>query len=251
MSMIGIEITSKELGITLFTYEFQPNTLFDSEIRGGLITAIMRVMGETFGTGDKKTRNVNYGNYHAIITEGSYVYGILFTFQTGPIFEQFISDLVLNFEKKYKYELKRIEEPDALIDSDIYDFSAECSEAYGSLIHIDAGKLSKLLDLIASFEDRIFENMLIYSRPEMSQIYTHFSSEKFSIFSDEVSNAIKTLLELSVRTTFPIDGFEIALSQNFYCLMFNIFPYALVIFIDKKDLENAYLRINEIIDILG
>ena len=71
------------------------------------------------------------------------------------------------------------------------------------------------------------------------------------VVSEEVSNAIKTLLELSVRTNFHIDGFEIALSQHFYCVMFNIFPYALVIFVDKNDLEKTYSRINEIINALG
>ncbi|MHA1968077.1 MAG: hypothetical protein ACW964_09770 [Candidatus Hodarchaeales archaeon] len=249
--MIGIEITSKETGIPLFTYEFQPNTLFDSEIRGGLITAIMQVMGETFGVGEKKTKNVNYGNYHAILTEGSHIYGILFTFQTGPTFEQFITDLVQKFEAKFESELNKIAEPDSVIEIDDFDFSEECSEAYGSLIHIDASKLSKLLDLISNYEDKIFQNMLIYSRPEMSQIYTHLSSEKFSVFSDEVSNAIKTLLELSVRTSFPIEGFEIALSQHFYCVMFNIFPYALIMFVDKTDLETTHSRMKEIITAFG
>ncbi len=85
--MIGLEITSKESGIPLFTHEFRPNMLFDSEIRGGLISAIMQVMGETFG--QQETRIVNYGQYNAILTEGEFVYGVLFTFQTGPIFEKF------------------------------------------------------------------------------------------------------------------------------------------------------------------
>ncbi len=250
-SMIGIEITSKETGIPLFSYEFQPNTLFDSEIRGGLITAIMQVMGETFGVGEKKTRNVNYGNYHAILTEGSHVYGVLFTFQTGPTFEQFITDLMQKFEAKFQSELDNITQPNSIIELDDFDFSEECSEAYDSLIHIDAGKLSKLLDLISNYEDKVFQNMLIYLRPEMSQIYTHLTSKKFSVFSDEVSNAIKTILELSVRTSFPIEGFELALSQNFYCVMFNIFPYALIMFVDKTDLEITYSRINEIIDAFG
>jgi hypothetical protein len=246
--MIGIEFTSKETGIPLFSYEFQPNTLFDSEIRGGLITAIMQAMGETFGSGEKKTKIVNYGNFHAILTEGSFINGILFTFQTGPTFEQFVTDLVVKFETKYRELLERLTEPDFILDDESYDFSEECSEAYSSLIHIDAAKLSKLLDLISSYEDRIFENMLIFSRPEMSKIYTHLSSERFSAFSEEVSAAIKTLLELSIRTSFHVDGFEIALSQHFYCVMFNIFPYAIVIFVDKDDLETTYSRIGDIIE---
>lgn len=246
--MIGIEFTSKETGIPLFSYEFQPNTLFDSEIRGGLITAIMQAMKETFGSGEKKTRIVNYGNFHAILTEGSFINGILFTFQTGPTFEQFITDLVVKFETKYQSLLEKLTEPDSIVDDDSYDFSEECSEAYASLIHIDATKLSKLLDLISGYEDRIFANMLIFSRPEMSKIYTHLSSERFSAFSEEVSAAIKTLLELSIRTSFHVDGFEIALSQHFYCVMFNIFPYAIVIFVDKDDLETTYSRIGDIIE---
>ena len=243
-SMIGIEFTSKVSGIPLFSYEFRPNTLFNSDIRGGLITAIMQVMGETFGK--QETKIVNYGQYSAILAEGKHIYGVLFTFQVSSQFERFLAKMVTDFEEKHEDKLVIINEPDTLILTEDYDFTKECTEAYNSLLHIDASKLSKLLDFIQGYDDRLFENMLIYSRPEMSQIYTHLTSEKFSVFSTEVSNAIKTLLDLSNRTSFPIEAFEIALSHNFYCLMFNIFPYTVVIFIDESDLDLVRWRIEEI-----
>ncbi|MFX0211551.1 MAG: hypothetical protein ACFFDT_36575 [Candidatus Hodarchaeota archaeon] len=244
--MIGFEITSKESGILLFTHEFRPDVLFtDSDIRGGLIGAIMQVMGETFG--QQETKIVNYGNYNAILTEGEFVYGVLFTFQTGPIFEKFCRGLVENFESKFQSKLERLMSPDTLIEESEYDFSNECTEAYNTLLHIDETKLSKLLDIIHSYHDRIFENMIIFLRPEMSQIYTHLASEKFSVFSTEVSTAIKILLDLSNRTTFPIENFQIALSKNFHCLMFNVFPYTIVIFIDEDNLDTTQWRIKEII----
>ena len=243
--MIGFEITSKESGIPLFTHEFRPDTLFDSEIRGGLFTAIMQVMGETFGR--QETRIVNYGHYNAILTEGDFVYGILFTFQTGPIFEKFSRELVIDFEKKFHPKLENLSAPDSVIESSDFDFSNECSEAYNSLLHIDETKLGKLLDIIHSYHDRIFENTIIFLRPEMSQIYTHLASERLSEFSNEVSTAIKTLLDLSNRTSFPIENFQIALSQNFHCVMFNIFPYAIIIFVDEDNLDLTQWRIKEII----
>lgn len=154
--------------------------------------------------------------------------------------------MVADFEEKYKEMLSVINEPDTIILTEDYDFSQECVDAYNSLLHIDATRLSKLLDIIQGYDDRLFENMLIFSRPEMSQLYTHLTSEKFSVFSTEVSGAIKTLLDLSNRTSFPIEAFEIALSHNFYCLMFNIFPYTVVIFIDEADLDLVRWRIQEI-----
>lgn len=244
--MIGLEITSKESGIPLFTYEFRPDTLFtDSDIRGGLITAIMRVMGETFG--QQETRIVNYGNYNAILAEGEFVYGILFTFQIGPIFEKFIAKVVEDFEEKFTTKLEKLNTPDAGIEPSDYDFSKELVEAYSSLVHIDESKLSKLLELIHGYQDRIFDNMIIFLRPEMSRLYTHLVSERFSIYSNEVSTAIKTLLDLSNRTSFPIENFSIALSKDFHCLMFNVFPYAVVIFVDENNLNTTQWRIKEII----
>lgn len=244
--MIGIEITSKESGIPLFTHEFRPDTLFtDSEIRGGLITAIMRVMGETFG--QQETRIVNYGHYNAILAEGDFIFGILFTYQTGPIFEKFIAEMVTNFEERFRSKLEKLTAPDSMIEASEYDFSNECSDAYNSLLHIDETKLSKLLDIIHGYHDRIFENMIIFLRPEMSQIYTHLVSKRFSVFSNEVSTAIKTLLDLSNRTSFPIENFQIALSTNFHCLMFNVFPYTVVIFVEEDNLGITQWRIKEII----
>ncbi|MFX0124736.1 MAG: hypothetical protein ACFFAE_13990 [Candidatus Hodarchaeota archaeon] len=244
--MIGLEITSKESGIPLFVYEFRPDTLFtDSDIRGGLITAIMRVMGETFG--QQETRIVNYGNYNAILAEGEFVYGILFTFQTGPIFEKFIAKVVEDFEEKFYIKLEKVDTPNEGVEPSEFDFSKELIEAYNSLLHIDESKLSKLLDKIHSYQDRLFDNMIIFLRPEMTQLYTHLVSERFSIFSNEVSTAIKTLLDLSNRTSFPIENFQIALSKNFHCLMFNIFPYAVVIFVDEDNLNTTQWRIKEII----
>lgn len=244
--MIGIEITSKESGIPLFTHEFRPDTLFtDSDIRGGLITAIMRVMGETFG--EQETRIVNYGNYNAILAEGEFIYGILFTFQTGPIFEKFIAKIVADFEEQFHSKLKKLISPNGIVEQSEFDFSKESVEAYNSLLHIDESKLSKLLDRIYSYQDRIFDNMIIFLRPEMSQLYTHLVSERFSVFSNEVSAAIKTLLDLSNRTSFPIENFQIALSKGFHCLMFNIFPYTVVIFVDEDNLDTTQWRIKEII----
>ncbi len=138
--------------------------------------------------------------------------------------------------------------PDSLIESSDYaDFSNVCIEAYNSLLHIDETKLSKLLEIVHSYQDRIFENMIIFLRPEMSQIYTHLASERFSVFSTEVSTAIKNLLDLSTRTAFPIENFQIALSKSFHALMFNVFPYTVVIFVDEDNLDITQWRIKEII----
>ncbi|MHA1978063.1 MAG: hypothetical protein ACW98F_14580 [Candidatus Hodarchaeales archaeon] len=242
--MIGIEITSKVSGIPLFTLEFRPDTLFNSEIRGGLITAIMQVMGETFGP--QETKIVNYGHYNAILVEGKYVYGTLFTFQSGPNFELFIADLISDFEKKFHDNLESVNSGKTLIHLEHYDFAVECSQAYKSFSQIDVTNLSKLLDSIHSYGDKSFENVLIYTRPEMSQIYTHLIDERFNMYSDEVSKALKTVLDLSNRTSFPIDNFQIALSVDFHCLMFNVFPFSVIVFGAERDLELLHWRIQEI-----
>jgi hypothetical protein len=243
--MIGIEITSKDSGIPLFSLEFRPDTLFNSEIRGGLITAIMKVMGETFGP--QETKIVNYGHYNAILVEGDYVYGMLFTFQSGPIFERFIADLIEQFEEKFKADLEATISGNSLIHQEQYDFAVECAQAYKSFSHIDVTNLSKLLDSIHSYGDTIFENVVIFTRPEMSQIYTHLIDDKFSVYSEEVSKALKTILDLSNRTSFPIESFQIALSRDFHCLMFNVFPFSVIVFVDETDLELTHWRIREVI----
>jgi hypothetical protein len=244
--MIGIEITSKESGIPLFTLEFRPDTLFNSEIRGGLITAIMQVMGETFGKGEGESKIVNYGHYNAILVEGNYVYGTLFTFQSGPTFEKFITDLVADFERKFQDDLEATASGASLIHQEQYDFAVECAQAYKSFSHIDVTNLSKLLDSIHSYGDKTFENMLIFTRPEMSQIYTHLIDERFSVYSEEVSKALKTILDLSNRTSFPIESFQIALSRDFQCMMFNVFPYSVIVFVAESELELTHWRIQEI-----
>ncbi len=242
--VIGIEITSKASGIPLFTLEFRPDTLFNSEIRGGLITAIMQVMGETFGP--QETKIVNYGHYNAILVEGNYVYGTLFTFQSGPRFETFIADLITQFEEKFQDDLEATMNGKTLVHQEHYDFAVECAQAYKSFSHIDVTNLSKLLDSIHSYGDKIFENMLIFTRPEMSQIYTHLIDEQFSVYSEDVSKALKNVLDLSNRTTFPIESFQIALSRDFHCLMFNVFPYSVIVFVGEKDLELTHWRIQEV-----
>ncbi|MHA2175023.1 MAG: hypothetical protein ACXAB2_08515 [Candidatus Hodarchaeales archaeon] len=244
--MIGLEITLKESGLPVFTYEFQPDTLFNSDIRGGLITAIMQVMDETFG--HQETKIVNYGHYNAILVEGSFVYGTLFTFQTGPVIEKFIAKLVAIFEKRFWSDLESTVTGASIINPDEFDFSEECSKAYKSLSHIDVSNLSKLLDSIQFYGDNVFENILIFTRPDMSQIYTHLISERFSAFGNEVSKAIKTVLDLANRTSFPIASFHIALSNNFHCLMFNIFPYSVIVFVEEDDLALTHWRIQEIKD---
>lgn len=242
--MIGIEITSKQSGIPLFTLEFRPDTLFNSEIRGGLITAIMQVMGETFGP--QETKIVNYGHYNAILVEGDYVYGTLFTFQSGPIFERFIADLIRDFEEKFHSELESTTNGNSLVHLEHYDFAVECAQAYKSFSHIDVTNLSKLLDSIHSYGDKIFENVLIYTRPEMSQIFTHLIDDRFSMYSEEVFKALKTVLDLANRTSFPIENFQIALSHDFHCLMFNVFPFSVIVFGAETDLELILWRIQEI-----
>lgn len=78
--MIGIEFTSKISGMPLFSHEFRPHTLFNSDIRGGLITAIMQVMGETFG--QQETKIVSYGHYSAILAEENMYMGFSLPFKS-------------------------------------------------------------------------------------------------------------------------------------------------------------------------
>ena len=94
--MIGLEFFDKETGIYLFSYEFRPDILYNSEIRSGLLTAILNIMKETFGESGASSRRITYGKYSAMLAEGNFIYGVLFTYQTGPIYEQFLYDLVEN-----------------------------------------------------------------------------------------------------------------------------------------------------------
>ena len=241
--LIGLELFDKETGIFLFSYEFRPDILYNSEIRSGLLTAILNIMQETFGTQSIKTRNITYEKYNAILAEGNHLYGVLFSYHTGPIYEQFLYDLVERFETTYQRHLEEIR-ISYQIPAEFENFNQHIRKEYDSLLQVDVLQLSRLLELIQSYNDDIFDNMLIFSRPEMTQIYTHLSSE-FSSFGEELSNAIKVILELSVETDYNIEHFEIALSSTKYCLMFNTLPYSIIIFIDKKLLEFARWRIKE------
>lgn len=241
--MIGVEITNKETGIPLFRYEFRPNVLNNSDIRGGLITAIMQVMGETFG--ETETKIVNYGQYHAILAEGKYVYGVLFTFQTGAIFEQFILELIKKFEKKFALKLEDEIKNNPITAPD-YDFSRECNESYNNLLQVDISKLSQILEFIHSSGEDIFENMLIFLRPGMSQIYSQLDNKAFYGYVEEVTSSLQSLLELSFRTPFKIEDFRIRLSRMFYCLMVNVSSYSIIVFIRDDQLEKARVKFKEI-----
>ncbi|WP_455141741.1 hypothetical protein [Candidatus Hodarchaeum mangrovi] len=241
--MIGLEFFDKETGIFLFSYEFRPDILYNSEIRSGLLTAILNIMQETFGTQSSKTRNITYGKYSAILAEGNHLYGVLFCYQTGPIYEQFLYNLVERFETIYQKQLEEVK-INYQIPTEFEKFNQYIRKEYDTLLQVDVLQLSRLLELIQSYNEVIFDNMLIFSRPEMNQIYTDLGSE-FSKFSEEISNTIKVILELSVKTEFTIEHFEIALSPTKYCLMFNISPYSIILFIDKKQLEFAKWRIKE------
>jgi hypothetical protein len=82
----------------------------------------------------------------------------------------------------------------------------------------------------------------------MSQIYSHLISEKFSAFGTEVSHVIKTVLDLSNRTSFPIEGFQIVLSNDFYCVMFYVAPHSVIVFVNEEDLALIHGRIQKIKD---
>jgi len=82
----------------------------------------------------------------------------------------------------------------------------------------------------------------------MSQIYAHLISEKFSTFGTEVSHAIKTAFDLSNRTSFPIEGFQIVLSNDFYCVMFYVAPHSVILFVNEEELALIHSRIQEIKD---
>jgi hypothetical protein len=243
--LIGVEIMDKGSGLPLFSHEFRPNTLFDTEIRGGIITSILQVMKDTFGQ-TQSTRHVKYGQYIAIVAEGEYTYGVFFTYQTGPIYEQFILDLVTKFEDKFQ-KIWADHSWDGLVDTKKFEFTKECNHAYNSLIKLDTEKLEKLLEILHSQDDYFFDDMLIYSRPEMSQIYTHLTSDHLKTTGEEVAETIKQVLDLSNRTQFFIDSFQLGLSEEFFALLWNVFPYAIVIFVKKEDLDLAHLRITDII----
>ncbi|MFW9855331.1 MAG: hypothetical protein ACFFFG_09720 [Candidatus Thorarchaeota archaeon] len=237
----------KGSGLPLFSYEFRPHMLFHPEIRGGIITSIMQVMEDTFGDQVQATRHVKYGQYVAIVAEGKHTYGVFFTYQTGPVYERFIVDLVNSFESKFGKALAD-KSWDGVVDTKQFEFTKECNQAFESLIKLDTEKLEKLLEILHSQSDYFFDDMLIYSRPEMSQIYTHLTSDRLASVGDEVAATIKQVLDLSNRTQFPINNFQLGLSGEFYALLWNVFPYAIVIFVEKKDLDLAHLRITEITD---
>lgn len=245
--LIGVEIMDKISGLPLFSHEFRPNTLFNTEIRGGIITSILQVMKDTFGDQTQATRHVKYGQYVAIIAEGKYTYGVFFTYQTGPIYERFIIDLVSSFENKF-HEVLTNQLWNGVVDSEQFEFSSECNQAFNSLTKLDTKKLEKLLEILHSQDDYFFGDMLIYSRPEMSQIYTHLTTPDLKNAGEEIASAIKDVLDLSNRTIFTIESLELGLTEELYAVLFNVFPYAVVIFVEKKDLKLASRRTTDIIN---
>ncbi len=239
--IIAIEITSKRTGLLLFHYEFIPSVIDDvmKDLRAGALSAIMNVMDETFGSQQSKV--VKYGRFEVIITENFHTYGLLYTFEADEFQDNYLTETLNGFEKKFETELNSID-VDFIVDQ--LDYTSEVLRGYNALLQVDVSRLSKIMELVPSQE--AFTDSVIFSRPQLSRIFTNIDDNKYFGYSNEIIKLFREFISIEHRTPFAIDELQVKLTRNIYGLLFNLPPYAILVFTKQENLEEAKKAIAEI-----
>lgn len=239
--MIGVVITSKTSSTLLFTHEFTPNVLeggVSANVRAGLLQAILEMVKTSYSTSSPdEVKVINEGRYFVLLFDGIFVNGMLFTFEMGSDKERFLKDFVTSFENKF-YSTLELESHGNIVIAEPLDFSRDCRELYKSMIQVDVTYLSEVIKLL--HEGNIFKDLVVYSRPGLNPIFKRFNNEVFLGKEGELTQIIKTIFELDLKTEYPIDSSWIKFGRyRQYGLLFNLDLYAVSVFVSQDQLNAA------------
>lgn len=243
--MIAVEITSRHSGSLLFRYEFIP-TMMDNlkELRAGALSAIINVMDETFGSQQRKV--MKYGRFEIIIQEWYHSYALLYTFEADEYQEQFLTDLVEKFENQFITEIEDLEKNN-VFDENSFDFSQETLQAYNQLLQVDVERLSKIIEIMnVSSTHPVFTDSLMFSRPGLNRIFTNITDKRYYGYSEEIVRIFKDFLTLEHKTPFSLEHFHVKLTRKVDAFLFNLAPYAIIVFLNEDKVEQAKEYIKDI-----
>ncbi len=193
--VIQVMILTKE-GLLLLDHRFRSSEGLemetDPDLLSGMLSAILSVAKETTGG---LVSTIQQDNYNVLVSEGEFVYALLFIDEDSRELDNIAKIMVKKFEVKFQEELKEFV-PDISI---FKTFIAELEEIYAQIFKVDAEILSKLIPEITAIK-----NVSIYEKPMNHQVYSGprdpFVSEYEHAFQELALKTIEALAVFSEKT---------------------------------------------------
>ena len=190
-----VMILTKE-GLLLLDHRFRSSEGLDMEtdpdLLSGMLSAILSVAKETTGG---LVSTIQQDNYNVLVSEGEFVYALLFIDEESRELDNIAKTMVTRFEVKFQEELNEIM-PDIGIFKTFID---ELEEIYAQIFKIDAELLSKIIPEVTAIL-----NVSIYEKPMNHQVYSGprdpFVNEFDQQFQELALRVIEALAEFSEKT---------------------------------------------------
>jgi hypothetical protein len=190
-----VMILTKE-GLLLLDHRFRSSEGLlmetDPDLLSGMLSAILSLAKETRG-GIVST--IQQDNYNVLVSEGEYVYALLFIDEESRELDNIAKSMVTRFEVKFHEELNEIM-PDI---STFKAFIEDLEEIYAQIFKVDAEILSKLIPEVTPIK-----NVSIYEKPMNHQVYSGprdpFVSDYDAHFQELALRVIEALAEFSEGT---------------------------------------------------
>jgi hypothetical protein len=235
-----IMILTKD-GLLLFEENFQnhnPSLLkADSDLFSGFLSAILSVAKETSGG---SVQTISQNRYKVIVSEGTYVYVLLFIDEESRELENIARQIVGLFENKYQENLIR-----PLSDTNVYDtFTKDLENVLGQIFQVDAELISKLIPEISEVKD-----VAIYEKPMNHQVYsgprTNFLLRNENQIHELVINIIEAQAEFSAKTAIKPKQTIVEFKDR--TLLLEDLGTHVIMFIDEKpkDIQNKLKNIRK------
>ncbi len=190
-----VMILTKE-GLLLLDHRFRSSEGLemetDPDLLSGMLSAILSVAKETTGG---LVSTIQQDNYNVLVSEGEYVYALLFIDEESRELDNIAKTMVTKFEVKFQEELNEI-----MPDTSIFKtFIVELEEIYAQIFKVDAELLSKIIPEVTSIK-----NVSIFEKPMNHQVYSGprdpFVNEFDQQFQELALRIIEALAVFSEKT---------------------------------------------------
>ena len=193
--VIQVMILTKE-GLLLLDHRFRSSEGLemetDPDLLSGMLSAILSVAKETTGG---LVSTIQQDNYNVLVSEGEYIYALLFIDEDSRELDNIAKIMVTRFEVKFQDELKEFM-PDISVFKNFID---ELEEIYAQIFKVDAEILSKLIPEVTAIK-----NVSIYEKPMNHQVYSGprdpFVSEYEQAFQELALKTIEAQAVFSEKT---------------------------------------------------
>lgn len=183
-------------GLLLLDYKFRGGTgalnKSDPDLVSGLLSAILSVSKETSGG---VVETIQQDRYKVVVSEGEFVYVLLFIDEESRELELVAKRIVNKFEKQFADHLDNF-----ITDVDVFKaFADELEEMISQTFEVDAEILSRIIPAVTPIK-----NVLIFEKPMNHQVYAgprdSFVSQHEHAFQEMAVSIIETQEKFSEKT---------------------------------------------------